>query len=139
MDVTQHPLFVPAAGILGALIVFAIVLFLSKQKKRSRKSLAEIEAERITDGVTGTDMVQEGDKLVRRSTRWGPERRRRAAAAREAVSAPRRHSRDVQVQEAPRAHGVPDAREGESAPQRLHLHAIAPLPRAQEPAPCGTH
>jgi hypothetical protein len=69
MDITSHPLFVPAAGVIAALALFAIVLYASSRKPQKRKNLQAIEAERFTGGVEGVKFVEENGAVVRRSTR----------------------------------------------------------------------
>jgi hypothetical protein len=69
MDITSHPLFVPAAGVLAALALFAIVLYASSRKPQKRKNLQVLEAERFADGVEGVKFVEENGNVVRRSTR----------------------------------------------------------------------
>jgi hypothetical protein len=122
MDLTSHPLFVPAAGVLAALALFAIVLYASSRKPQKRKNLQVLEAERFTDGVEGVKFVEENGTVVRRSTRSAPQpvahpqrQGRRLRRPGRALSGPRR--RPAQAQEGPRAGGrLPDPRQGEPGP-----------------------
>jgi hypothetical protein len=69
-EITAHPLFVPASLILGALVLFAIVLYANSPKKRPRKNLQLAEAQRITADVPPTQYIPNGEgKEVRRSSR----------------------------------------------------------------------